>query len=76
MKDPTCTPVPPATTCTPTGGWAFYLHDGRPTYHYSFLGLIRATVTTAEPLPPGDHQVRVEFAYDGDGLGKGGVATI
>ena len=59
-----------------TGGWAFYLHDGRPTFHYSFLGLIRATVTTAEPLPPGDHQIRVEFAYDGDGLGKGGTATI
>ena len=54
-----------------TGGWAFYLHDGRPTFHYSFLGLIRATVTTAEPLPPGDHQVRVEFAYDGDGTRQG-----
>lgn len=27
MKDPTCTPVPPATTCTPTGGWAFYFDD-------------------------------------------------
>ena len=59
-----------------TGGWALYLHDGRPTYHYSFLGLDRATVATPEPLPPGDHQVRVEFAYDGDGLGKGGTATL
>ena len=27
MKDPSCTPVPPATTCTPTGGWAFYFDD-------------------------------------------------
>ena len=59
-----------------TGGWALYLHDGRPTYHYSFLGLDRATVAAPEPLAPGDHQVRVEFAYDGDGLGKGGTATI
>ena len=59
-----------------TGGWALYLHDGRPTYHYSFLGLDRATIAAAEPLPPGEHQVRVEFAYDGDGLGKGGTATL
>ncbi len=59
-----------------TGGWALYLHDGRPTYHYSFLGIERATITTPESLADGDHQVRVEFAYDGDGLGKGGTATI
>lgn len=27
-------------------------------------------------IPPGDHQVRMEFAYDGGGLGQGGTATI
>ena len=27
MKDPTCTPMAPATTCTPTSGWAFYFDD-------------------------------------------------
>ena len=27
-------------------------------------------------MPAGDHQVRVEFAYDGGGLGKGGTATL
>ena len=31
----------------------------------------RSTATTA--VPPGEHQVRVEFAYDGGGLGKGGT---
>ena len=29
-----------------------------------------------EPLTAGEHQVRVEFAYDGGGLGKGGTATL
>ena len=29
--------------------------------------------TARTPLPPGDHQVRMEFAYDGGGLGKGGT---
>ena len=46
-----------------TGGWAFYLHDGRPTYHYSFLGLERATVAdgraTPTRRPPGASRVRL-----------------
>ena len=33
-------------------------------------------VETEETLPAGDHQVRLEFAYDGGGLGKGGTATL
>jgi hypothetical protein len=28
------------------------------------------------PVPDGTHQVRVEFAYDGGGLGKGGTAAL
>ena len=28
--------------------------------------------TATEDLPPGSHQVRAEFAYDGGGLAKGG----
>jgi hypothetical protein len=30
----------------------------------------------AEPKASGTHQVRMEFAYDGGGLGKGGTATL
>lgn len=29
-----------------------------------------------EPLPPGPNVIRVEFRYDGGGLGKGGMATL
>jgi len=28
------------------------------------------------PIPAGDHQLRLEFAYDGGGLGKGGTASL
>jgi arylsulfatase A-like enzyme len=59
-----------------TGGWALYLKDGRLAYHYSFLGLQRSTIAADQPLPAGQHQVRMEFAYDGGGLGKGGTATL
>lgn len=27
-------------------------------------------------VPAGEHQLRMEFGYDGDGLGKGGTATL
>ena len=58
------------------GGWSLYLKDGRPTYTYNFIGLERFTVAAKEPLPAGKATIRFEFAYDGGGLGKGGVGTI
>jgi arylsulfatase A-like enzyme len=58
------------------GGWSLYLKDGKPTYTYNFLGLKRFTVGAAAPVPAGKATIRFEFAYDGGGLGKGGVGTI
>jgi arylsulfatase len=58
------------------GGWAIYAHEGKLKYIYNFLGLEMYEVETEETLPAGDHQVRLEFAYDGGGLAKGGTATL
>jgi len=58
------------------GGWSLYLKDGKPTYTYNFLGLKRFTVAARNPVPAGKAIIRYEFAYDGGGLGKGGVGTI
>jgi hypothetical protein len=33
-------------------------------------------VTAESAIPAGTHQVRMEFAYDGDGLDKGGDVTL
>ena len=33
-------------------------------------------VEGAQTIPSGTHQVRMEFAYDGGGLAKGGTATL
>ena len=33
-------------------------------------------VTADEPIAAGKHQVRMEFAYDGGGLAKGGDVTL
>ena len=58
------------------GGWSLYFKDGKPTYTYNFLGLKRFTVGAKTPVPAGKATIRFEFAYDGGGLGKGGLGTI
>jgi arylsulfatase A-like enzyme len=57
-------------------GWSLYLHDGRPKYCHNLAGLMRYYVEANEAVPSGTHQVRMEFAYDGGGLAKGGNATL
>ena len=57
-------------------GWSLYLKDGRPTYCYNLLGLQRFKIEADAAIPPGTHQVRMEFAYDGGGLAKGGTVTL
>jgi arylsulfatase len=58
------------------GGWSIYAKEGKPAYCYNLFGLQQFKVYGDEPLAEGERQVRVEFAYDGGGLGKGGVATL
>jgi arylsulfatase A-like enzyme len=58
------------------GGWSLYAKEGKPAYCYNLFGLQRFKVYGDDPLSEGEHQVRVEFAYDGGGLGKGGTAAL
>ena len=58
------------------GGWTLYATEGRPAFCYNLFGLQRFKVRGNDPIPSGGHQVRVEFAYDGGGLGKGGLASL
>ena len=58
------------------GGWTLYAKDGKPKYTYNFYGLNSYTVEGTSEIPPGTHQVRMEFEYDGGGLAKGGVVTL
>ena len=58
------------------GGFALYAKDGRPAYCYNLFGLQRFKVYGEERLSAGEHQVRMEFTYDGGGLGKGGAVRL
>jgi arylsulfatase len=58
------------------GGWALYAKDGRPAYCYNLFGIQRFKVYGGTEIAAGEHQVRMEFEYDGGGLGKGGQVTL
>ena len=58
------------------GGWTLYAKDGRLKFVYNVLGIHEYAITATDPLPAGEHQVRMEFAYDGGGLAKGGDVTL
>jgi arylsulfatase len=57
-------------------GWSLYAKGGKPVYCYNLLGLQRFKIEGDSELPAGAHQVRMEFAYDGGGLAKGGTVRL
>jgi arylsulfatase len=58
------------------GGWSLYFNGGRLKYCYNFFGIDHFITGAGAPIPPGKHQVRMEFAYDGGGLAKGANITL
>jgi arylsulfatase A-like enzyme len=58
------------------GGWSLYAHQGKLKYYYNFCGMLNFAVTATSPLPAGKHQARMEFAYDGGGIGTGAKVTL
>ena len=58
------------------GGWSLYFKDGRAKFVYNTLGIHQFPTEADTVLTAGTHQVRMEFAYDGGGLAKGGGVTL
>jgi arylsulfatase A-like enzyme len=58
------------------GGWSVYAKGGKAKFVYNVLGIHSYVIEADQAIPSGKHQVRLEFAYDGGGLGKGGNATL
>lgn len=59
-----------------SGGWTLYLKHGKPTYEYNWYTQQRYKIASSASVTPGKNIVRVDFKYDGGGLGKGGLVTI
>jgi arylsulfatase len=58
------------------GGWSLYANSGKLKYCYNLFGIQQFYAESSNPMPPGTHQVRMEFAYAGGGLGKGGTVSL
>src|SRR4029450_11706978 len=50
--------------------------SGKLKYCYNWGGFKHFFVEGTTPMPAGEHQVRMEVAYAGGGLGKGGKVTL
>jgi arylsulfatase len=58
------------------GGYTLYIKGGTPVYEYNYMAHERYKVASSETVSPGPTQIRVDFKYDGGGIGKGGTATL
>ena len=60
-----------------TGGWAFYLKDGRLTASHNYIDVKRFTVKSDQAVPAGKHEVKMAFSYEGGKeMGKSGTITL
>ncbi len=58
------------------GGFVLYVKNGVPNFCYNWFGMDHYYARGTKPLEYGKNQLRMEFAYDGGGLGKGGTASL
>lgn len=59
-----------------TAGYSLFLKSGRPTYTYRYFNRQLTTIAGSKPLAVGPVVIRLEFVYDGGGLGKGATAAL
>jgi arylsulfatase len=60
------------------GGLALLMLDNKPEFAYALSNQPdhKYRIISDQPLPAGDHLIRVKFDYDGGGIGKGATATL
>ena len=60
------------------GGWGLSLLDGKPEFDYAFSNQpqYKYRVAAKEKLVVGKHMIKLDFKYDGPGIGKSGTGTL
>lgn len=58
------------------GGWALYMDAGKPAYVYNYFGLESYTIASPNAIDKDSAVIKLQFDYDGGGVGKGGLATL
>lgn len=60
-----------------TGGWAFYLKDGKLVSAHNYIDAEHYSVSSDQPVAAGEHELKMKFDYEGGKeLGKGGTVTL
>ena len=58
-------------------GWSLYLNDkGQPVFEYRAFEVGHIKIEGKQALNAGEHQINVDFKYDGGGYARGGVFTL
>jgi arylsulfatase A-like enzyme len=57
-------------------GLGLYLLKNKPVFYYNLVGVERTSIAGKDALTVGKHTIRLDFKYDGGGIGKGGLATL
>jgi len=67
-----------ATTGGRFGGWALLMRDNKPQFAYAYSNQPdhKYVITSDQPLPAGNHLIRVKFDYEGGGIGKAATGTL
>jgi arylsulfatase len=60
------------------GGWGLIIMDGRPRFDYAFSNQAKHHYQVAgkDKLSTGKHTIRLDFLYDGGGMGKGATPIL
>lgn len=58
------------------GGWAFYVKDGYPKFHYNALGPHQFSVTATERLSAGHHELSARISYAASKPGRPATVEI
>jgi arylsulfatase len=60
------------------GGWGLVLLDSKPVFVHALSNQPQHKYRVGSPqaLTPGKHTIRLDFAYDGGGIGKGGTGVL
>jgi len=60
------------------GGWALLMQDSKPEFAYAYSNQPehKFRIASDQPIPAGNHVVRLDFKYDDGGIGKGATGTL
>jgi arylsulfatase A-like enzyme len=58
------------------GGYGLYVKDNKPVFFYNALRVEKVRWAGNEKLSPGRHTISFDFAYDGGGMGRGGIGRF